>query len=68
MLISLPYSPPAGRIGASLVVKLNVPHSDIPPVTHVDYSARTQTVREDTNPRYHGLLTEFERKTGCPVL
>jgi carbamoyltransferase len=48
--------------------KLNVPRSDIPAVTHVDYSARIQTVHEDTNPRYHALLAEFERRTGCPVL
>ena len=47
---------------------LNVPRSDIPAVTHVDYSARVQTVHEDTNPRYYGLLREFERKTGCAVL
>jgi carbamoyltransferase len=48
--------------------KLNVPRSDIPAVTHVDYSARVQTVHEDTNPRYYALLSAFERKTGCPVL
>ena len=48
--------------------KLNVPRSDIPAVTHVDYSARIQTVHDDTNPRYHALLTAFEGKTGCPVL
>jgi carbamoyltransferase len=48
--------------------KLNVPRSDIPAVTHVDYSARIQTVHEDTNPRYHQLLTRFEELTGCPVL
>lgn len=48
--------------------KLNVPRSDIPAVTHVDYSARVQTVHEETNARYHALLSEFERKTGCPVL
>jgi len=48
--------------------KLNVPRSDIPAVTHVDYSARIQTVHQDTNPRYHALLSEFERHTGCPVL
>jgi len=48
--------------------KLNVPKSDIPAVTHVDYSARIQTVHQDTNPRYHALLSAFERKTGCPVL
>jgi carbamoyltransferase len=47
---------------------LNVPRSDIPAVTHVDYSARVQTVHEDTNPRYYRLLKEFERKTGCPVI
>jgi len=48
--------------------KLNVPRSEIPAVTHVDYSARIQTVHEDTNPRYYALLSAFERKTGCPVL
>ena len=48
--------------------RLNVPRSEIPAVTHVDYSARVQTVHEDTNPRYYALLSAFERKTGCPVL
>ena len=48
--------------------KLNVPRSDIPAVTHVDYSARVQTVDQATNPRYFALLSSFERKTGCPVL
>jgi carbamoyltransferase len=48
--------------------KLNVPRSEIPAVTHVDYSARVQTVHQDTNPRYHALLSAFARKTGCPVL
>ena len=48
--------------------KLNVPRSEIPAVTHVDYSARVQTVHQDTNPRFHALLCAFERKTGCPVL
>jgi carbamoyltransferase len=48
--------------------KLNVPRSQIPAVTHVDYSARIQTVHADTNPRYHRLLTEFNERTGCPVL
>jgi len=47
---------------------LNVPRSDIPAVTHVDYSARIQTVHEDTNPRYYALLKEFERRTGYGVL
>ena len=50
------------------IEKLNVPRSDIPAVTHIDYSARIQTVHEETNPRYHELLTRFEAKTGCPVL
>jgi carbamoyltransferase len=48
--------------------KLNVVRSTIPAVTHIDYSARIQTVHEDTNPRYHALLSEFARLTGCPVL
>jgi len=48
--------------------KLNVLRSDIPAVTHLDYSARIQTVHADTNPRYHALLSAFNRRTGCPVL
>ncbi len=48
--------------------KLNVPRSDIPAVTHVDYSARIQTVHADTNPRYHALITSFKSQTGCPVI
>lgn len=48
--------------------KLNVPRSEIPAVTHVDYSARIQTVHEQTNPRYHALLSAFKARTGCPVL
>jgi carbamoyltransferase len=47
---------------------LNVPKSDIPAVTHVDYSARIQTVSADTNPDYHALISEFERQTGCGVV
>ena len=48
--------------------KLNVPRSDIPAVTHVDYSARVQTVHRETNPRYHALISAFKVETGCPVL
>jgi carbamoyltransferase len=48
--------------------KLNVARSEIPAVTHVDYSARIQTVSADTNPRFHRLLTRFKALTGCPVL
>jgi carbamoyltransferase len=48
--------------------KLNVPRSEIPAVTHVDYSARIQTVHADTNPRYHRLISEFKDITGCPVI
>jgi carbamoyltransferase len=48
--------------------KLNVPRSEIPAVTHVDYSARIQTVHADTNPRYHALISRFKALTGCPVL
>ena len=50
------------------IAKLNVPRSDIPAVTHVDYSARIQTVHQDTNPRYHALIGAFEQRTGCPVI
>ena len=48
--------------------KLNIPRSELPAITHVDYSARVQTVHADTNPRYHALLKAFESKTGCAVL
>ena len=48
--------------------KLNVARSEIPAVTHVDYSARVQTVHADTNPRFHALIARFKAKTGCPVL
>lgn len=48
--------------------KLNVVRSTIPAVTHVDYSARVQTVHADINPRYHGLITRFKDLTGCPVI
>ncbi len=48
--------------------RLNVPRSDVPAVTHVDDSARVQTVHPDTNPRYHALLEAFKAKTGCPVV
>jgi carbamoyltransferase len=50
------------------IEKLNVKRSDIPAVTHVDYSARVQTVHADTNPRYHALISEFKKLTGCPVV
>lgn len=49
------------------IEKLNVPRSQIPAVTHVDYSARIQTVHPETNPRFYTLLDEFEKLTGCPV-
>ena len=50
------------------IAKLNVPRSDIPAVTHVDYSARVQTVHRSTNPRYYALIRAFEQRTGCPVI
>ncbi|MFL6565048.1 MAG: carbamoyltransferase C-terminal domain-containing protein, partial [Burkholderiales bacterium] len=48
--------------------KLNVPRSSIPAVTHVDYSARVQTVHRDTNARYYDLISRFKQLTGCPVI
>ena len=48
--------------------KLNIPRSEIPAVTHVDYSARVQTVHKETNPRFYRLLDEFGSRTDCPVL
>jgi carbamoyltransferase len=50
------------------IEKLNIPRSSIPAVTHVDYSARIQTVHHSTNPRYYNLLLKFKEKTGCPIL
>jgi carbamoyltransferase len=50
------------------IEKLNIARSDIPAVTHVDYSARLQTVHRETNPRYHALISAFKAITGCPVL
>jgi len=50
------------------ISKLNVPRSAIPAVTHIDYSARVQTVHRETNPRFHSLILSFKEKTGCPVL
>jgi carbamoyltransferase len=50
------------------VAKLKIPRSEIPAVTHVDYSARIQTVHKETNPRYHALLSAFKERTGCSVI
>ncbi|HYV98212.1 MAG TPA: carbamoyltransferase [Gemmatimonadaceae bacterium] len=54
--------------GAWGIDRLNVARSDIPAVTHIDYSARVQTVTRETSPDYYDLIREFERQTGCPVL
>jgi carbamoyltransferase len=50
------------------IEKLNIPRSDIPAVTHVDYSARIQTVHPETNPRYHALISRFKEITNCPIV
>jgi len=50
------------------IEKLNVPRSTVPAITHVDYSARIQTVRRETNPLYYDILAAFNRRTGCPVI
>ena len=50
------------------IQKLNIVRSDIPAITHVDYSARLQTVHKETNPRYHKLISQFEKDTGCAVI
>ena len=50
------------------IEKLNIKRSEIPAVTHVDYSARIQTVTKETNKRYYDLISKFKEKTGCPVL
>jgi carbamoyltransferase len=48
--------------------KLNIPRSSVPAITHVDYSARIQTVHAETNPLYHALISKFKEKTGCPLV
>ena len=48
--------------------KLNAPRSTVPAITHVDYSARIQTVHRETNPLFHKLLTRFKELSGCPIL
>ena len=58
----------AGESALSGVDRVREIRSDIPAVTHVDYSARVQTVHPETNPRYHALLTAFAAQTGCPVI
>jgi len=50
------------------IEKLNVPRSEAPAITHVDYSARIQTVHRETNPRYHALISAFKQQSGCPVI
>ena len=60
--------PDEAREASFGIDRLNVARSDIPAVTHVDYSARVQTVDRTTNPRYHALLAAFKARTGCPVI
>ena len=48
--------------------KLKIQRSTLPAITHVDYSARIQTVNKKTNPRYHALITQFKKRTGCPLV
>ena len=50
------------------IERLNLPRSEVPAITHVDYSARVQTVNAQDNPRYFALIEAFEAKTGCPVI
>ena len=50
------------------IKKLNVVRSSVPAITHVDYTARIQTVHKETNPRYYSLISKFKEKTGCPIL
>jgi carbamoyltransferase len=58
----------AGERALFGIEKLNVPRSTVPAVTHVDYSARLQTVRRESSPLYHAILTAFKERTGCPVV
>ena len=61
-----PMSPASGKLSGLDLLK--APRSEIPAVTHVDYSARVQTVHAQTNPRYHALIEAFKERTGCPVI
>jgi carbamoyltransferase len=61
-----PMPPAAGELWG--IDRLNIPRSDIPAVTHLDYSARIQTVTADRSPRYYKLISEFCRRTGCPLV
>jgi carbamoyltransferase len=56
------------RADPDLRRRVNVVRSTIPAVTHVDYSARVQTVHKETNPRFYDLIGQFKQKTGCPVV
>ena len=62
-------TPVAGQNKDSFGIdKLNIPRSEIPAVTHIDYSARIQTVHHNTNPRFYALIDQFEKHTDCPVM
>ena len=64
--LRIPMTEGQGRLFG--IDKLNVPRSTIPAVTHVDYSARVQTVHRETNPKMHRLIEKFKERTGCSVL
>ena len=59
---------PVDDSGLTGIARIKQQRTTIPAVTHVDYSARVQTVHAETNPRFHALIEAFERRTGCPVL
>ena len=50
------------------IEKLNIPRSTVPAITHVDYSARIQTVNFESNPRYYSMIKAFHKRTGCPIV
>ena len=50
------------------IEKLNIPRSSLPAITHIDYSARVQTVSKSTNPRFYNLIKAFKERTGCPTI
>ena len=66
--VEVPIAEAGSIVCITGIDKLNIKRSEIPAVTHVDYSARVQTVTKETNDRYYDLISNFKKKTGCPII